>query len=342
MTASGALLRAARYGIGLGILAYLFATLRPGNVVRVFAAADPAFLATGFLLLLAIRSLGAWQLAVAIRHLRLPITLVRTFLINAVSTFYGLVLPGGEAGGAVVKWYALSRPSGKRAEAFATMLLLRVVNTAVILVFGIAALLVENPLGFESSPWVPGALAAGLGAAALLLLRDRGARRLESAIHRAPRWVPGRLLRGALDVLVSLGRFKSLSRRQTAVILAVPLVCQAASVLLFVAVSRSLGLRIPLVAQLWIIAVVYMIQTVPAGLFGLGLREGALVLLLPRYGADPAEALAFSLVLYGYNFLYGVTGGIAEARRMLFPPSPRSTGRGPLPDGGGPEASREP
>ncbi|MFH1278213.1 MAG: lysylphosphatidylglycerol synthase transmembrane domain-containing protein [Candidatus Eisenbacteria bacterium] len=341
MTGSRRIVTIARCGIGIGILAYLLATLRPGNVVRVFAAADPASLAVGFVLLLTIRSLGAWQLAVAIRHLDFPLTIIRAFLINAISTFYGLVLPGGEAGGAVVKWYALTRQGGKRAEAFATMLLLRIVNTAVIILVGITALLVENPLRLENTFVVPAALVAGL-AAALLLFRDSTARRLELSIGRAPRWVPERFRRGILGVFVSLGNFKSLSARQTTIILAVPLVSQAASVLLFIAVTHSLGLNIPLVAQLWIISMVYLIQTVPAGVFGLGLREGALVLLLPRYGADPAEALAFSLILYGYNFLYGLTGGIAEATRVIFTPSKESVNRGRAPDLGAPEASREP
>jgi hypothetical protein len=66
----------------------------------------------------------------------------------------------------------------------------------------------------------------------------------------------------------------------------------------------------------WIVPLVHLIQWVPASVSGLGLREGVLVLLLPRYGVPPADALAFSILIFGYTVLLGLSGGILELKEL--------------------------
>lgn len=307
-----------RYTVAFGILAYLLTTLDLRSVYHVFAGADLPFVAAGMMLLVGIRLLGAWQLAVAIRHQRITVSVIRAFVVNTIAGFYSLFLPGGQAAGAVVKWHALSRPNGSGTGVLATMFFVRVINTLFVLVTGVAAVLIENPFGLKHIFAVAVALIVLLAASTALLLQGRVGDRIESLAERGPRWIPAFAVRGAARVLRSFARFRSLSPRQTAIVLFVPFAAQVGSVFLFTSAARALHLDIPLVAQVWIIAVVYLIQSIPASSSGLGIREGAFVLLLPRYGVDRPQALALSLLLFGYNLLLSLAGGVIEAREKLW------------------------
>ena len=310
-----------RYSTGFGILAYLLATLDLGNIFEAFSMADIRYLAAGMVLVLTIRVLNAWQLAMAIQHQQLPVTVVKAFLVNTVSGFYSLFLPGGQAGGSVVKWYKLSKPSGRRVEVLATMFFLRVINSAFILLFGIFALMIENPLGLKNVFWVLIALIGGLVGMYLVFFREPVRRKVESYVGSNPGWLPLSLSRGLNKVFISLSQFKTLPGGKTLKILCVPFISQFLCIFLFSSVSRALHLTVPLITLIWIIAVVYMIQSIPASFYGLGLREGALVLLMPQYGVDKHHALAFSLILFSYTMVMGLVGGIIEAKEMMFTPS---------------------
>ena len=62
---------------------------------------------------------------------------------------------------------------------------------------------------------------------------------------------------------------------------------------------------------------VVLIQNIPFLISGLGLREGALVMLLPIYEVSPPQAMAFSLVSFGYVLAMGLLGGLFEINEQF-------------------------
>jgi hypothetical protein len=58
-------------------------------------------------------------------------------------------------------------------------------------------------------------------------------------------------------------------------------------------------------------------MTLPA-VAGLGLREASVVLILREYGVVEAQALTFSLAIFGLLVIAGLTGGALEAWDLLF------------------------
>jgi hypothetical protein len=62
---------------------------------------------------------------------------------------------------------------------------------------------------------------------------------------------------------------------------------------------------------------VYVLELIPASISGLGFREGALVYLLPLYGVEPARAMLFSLIIFSFTILFGLIGGILEAKELF-------------------------
>ena len=84
-----------------------------------------------------------------------------TFVINLITGFYTLILPGDMSAG-VMRWHKLSRPSGKRAEVLAALVFLRLINSSVILLFGVIALLIDDPFDKPVISFTAIALLAGI------------------------------------------------------------------------------------------------------------------------------------------------------------------------------------
>lgn len=62
------------------------------------------------------------------------------FLINLIIGFDALILPG-DLGAGVMRWRKRSRPMGESAEVLAALVFLMIVNSSVILTFGVIALM---------------------------------------------------------------------------------------------------------------------------------------------------------------------------------------------------------
>jgi hypothetical protein len=80
-----------------------------------------------------------------------------------------------------------------------------------------------------------------------------------------------------------------------------------------------LGLKIkvsPLVLM-WVFAVVFFLQAIPISISGIGIREGALIVLLSRYGIRDSQAFALSLIVFLIAILMGLVGGVSETIGLM-------------------------
>ena len=86
----------------------------------------------------------------------------------------------------------------------------------------------------------------------------------------------------------------------------------------FILVAAALGLELSYLTIGWTRSAAILVAILPVSLAGLGLREGAFVLLLAPYGIAPADALAYSLLAFTTTVLaIGLIGGVVEAFRLL-------------------------
>ena len=77
--------------------------------------------------------------------------------------------------------------------------------------------------------------------------------------------------------------------------------------------AQALGISLGWAAAMAFIPVVAMAQVLPLSVNGLGLREGALVLLLTPLGVPAGQAVALGLLLYGMNLTVSLIGAPAFA-----------------------------
>jgi uncharacterized membrane protein YbhN (UPF0104 family) len=77
--------------------------------------------------------------------------------------------------------------------------------------------------------------------------------------------------------------------------------------------TQALGIHLGWAPVMAFLPVVAMAQVLPVSVNGLGLREGALVLLLQPLGVPTAQAVALGLMLYGMNLAVSLLGAPAFA-----------------------------
>lgn len=247
-----------------------------------------------------------WIMSQAVAALRWKLilddhTLPWTYLLRlySIGAFFGLFLPTS-VGGDAVRAAATARSSDRGGRAIASVLLDRG--------FGVLATLGYAGLGLILAPhslvvlrgavrWhVPAVGVIGLavlaaGVVALVFSRSRRVRTLWhdglACLHQLVR-SPGRL------VWVS----------------ALAVLSQGLVILLWYTLARGMNFALPASTFLWAVPLVSLSALLPVTFAGLGVREGAWLVLLAGSSIPPANIVAFSLLYFACNVLVGITGGV--------------------------------
>jgi uncharacterized membrane protein YbhN (UPF0104 family) len=301
--------------LGCGIVFFLLIKIDLAEVVRAFRKADYGYLFLGLICFVCIRILFAWQNATAVRHFGIGLSITRAFVINQIVGFYLLFLPAGFAGG-VIKWHRISQHSGKGVEVLATIIGIKIYNLTFILAAGVLAIVFENPFGHILMRYAFLTLLLAL-VVFLLIFHAQSLPTITNAcgygLHRLPDWLSRRLYK-LCDALQHLSQLPPL---QLSYFMAVPPLVLCFMALVYYVTALGLGFEIPIFASIWIGAMVVLIQNIPFSISGLGLREGALVMLLPLYGISPPQAMALSLISFGYVLTMGLLGGLFEINEQF-------------------------
>ncbi len=311
-----------KIGCTAGLLAYLFHKIPLAEVFQSIASADIAFFVLSSAALLLMRFLAAQRMKLLASVHGIKLRAADIFEINVVSSYYGLLLPGSLAGGAV-RWYKLSRHQQQGGGALAAIAFDRMSEIIAMLGLGCLFWLIDAP----SSRVYP----AGLGLLAAFLLffgivftafHAQGfrlmspIRRLSRLFLAAPLAAP---LRAPLEKLsAAMQQYLGLSIGFFLKIAAWSIASQLAGTFSFVWLARSLDLHAPAVAIGWIRVYAVLLTMLPISISGLGVREGALVLMLAPYGDTGANAMALSFLRLAGTLLIAGIGGLYELRRAIF------------------------
>ncbi len=240
--------------------------------------------------------------------LELPSPMRRLFSLTMAGQFVSNVLPT-TIGGDVLRVSRLAKDTGRSPDTFASVVLERVTGWLVLPVITLIGLAVNPGLRELGTATV---VATGLAVVTLSLLAltlvavssDRfgtrfavreGWRRFAGAIH------------------LGLARMRAHPRSAVAVLLA-GFAYQLVLVLSAVAAARALGLQpAGLTALLAFFPAVLIVQVLPIGISGLGIREGAFVLFLGPLGVATEDAIALGLLLYLLNLTVSLLGAPAFA-----------------------------
>ena len=297
-----------RFGLRLAVGGALITLILRRVSWEALEAVEPARLAFGvvaaLLLLLAGQCVAARRWKILLGPGSPPWSyLARLYLIG---TFFSLFLPT-VVGGDAVRAVATAHSTSRTGNAVASVLLDRLFGVAAMMAYLVIGLLVAPELAqtmLGRAEWrIPGGLpliaaaAAVLGIAAIVLVRRSA--RLSAVVKEG--WT-------AID---ALRRFPGRAVRALALGFAV----QACYICLWIVLAGAMRFDLPVATFLLAVPLVTLGTMLPISLAGLGLREGAWLLLLRNAAIPDAQIVAYSLLYFAANLMLGALGGVLLAFR---------------------------
>ncbi len=312
--------RLLRAAIGLAILVILFYLVPIGGVVEALKGARPLPVLGAVVLVFMIQ----WATADRLRRLcdahGHGWSTFQILQINLATRFYGLFLPGGNFTGIAIRFYKLSGDHKQYVGTAVALFYDRVAATVTMCGLGAVFWLLERP-GDSWQAFIAIIAAMVVMILGLMVLFAGSPGPLIATLRRTVSRIGGVKLH---TVREAVRASRILSRKQTALIYVLSTVAHLLGILCWYLLCRALGLEINLVTIAWVRSAVILATMIPLSVLGLGLRDGALVLLLTGYPVSQANALALSaLVLFFTVILIGVAGGLIEAIRLIRRPASR-------------------
>ena len=303
---------AAKIAFSVGLMAILIARIPLSSVGESLRAARPEWLAAAFGLLLFSNLVGAYQWSRLLQGVGIRIPLWRVCAYYHVGLFFNNFLPAN-IGGDLSRVADASRHGETRAAAVSTVLLDRMIGT---LALATLALLTTLPaIDAFHLRVVYFALVAFFALSVGLVWAVFHPALLPAAERALARVGLGSLKPHLDDLAARLEGFRG-QRTLFLKLLSVALLVQVARVGVHALVARALGLPIALPYFFLFVPLLAVIVSLPISFNGIGVREGAGVVLFGLVGASRAQAFSLQFITYLIGVAVSLLGGLAFLARL--------------------------
>lgn len=300
------------------LLAFVLSRLDFAELRRVAVSVRVDLLVLGYVLNLVMVALNTWRWQVLVRPLSAIVSLPRLASYYFVCMFFNNFMPTS-IGGDVVRVLDLSRHTGDRSSAMASILVERLFGLYVLLPLCLGAFAILRP-ELPEQRWF---LVAEAGMAAVFVfgtvaLRRRTLRRLEPLLRPvAPVLERFDAKRKAGRLYDYLDAYKG---RKTALVVALVLSLVSRSVWIYSCwvLALSVGIDLRPVHFFLIMPLVEVGRMIPLSLSGIGIREGVMLVLLRLFGVADTPAILLAFLIYGIFVFNGLIGGIVYGVRGFF------------------------
>lgn len=272
-------------------------------------------------LLLALALAGAASLLLALRlwwlahALGLSPTLGTATGVNLSALFYGLFLPGGNVTGGAIRFYRLAGAERRVTAAAGAIAWDRLSATLALCLVGFTCwLLASHP----KPSWPALAFTLGTAAISAVMVVSRFAGPRESPVSPSTGVETNKLRRMARTIRGALREVAQLRVSDHVAALGLSIAIQILGTAVYAALADAIGLRMSPLTIGWIRAAVMLLLLLPITISGLGVREGALMVLLTAEGVDQAPAVALGILVFGVTVLApALVGGVSEGIRLI-------------------------
>ena len=301
------LMFAVRIVVSVVMLALLLTRVHLSSLLPQDRSSAVPWLAAGILVMGAAMVLATLRWQRVLTALELPADLSHLVSYSLAAMFVANFLPS-TIGGDVLRVARLSARNGQAPASFASVVLERLTGFLVLPLITLIALLTHpDLLRLGTASRVAVLFSLGTLGALVVILCLAANTRLGQRLAANDSW-----LRFAGAVHLGFHRVRRHPGAAASVLLTA-VAYQLTIVLGAWLASRAVGIDVGFFVVMAFIPVVAMAQVLPVSVNGLGLREGALVLLLQPLGVPTGQAVALGLVLYALNLLVSLLGAPAFA-----------------------------
>lgn len=314
LTRRGVLLLAFKVLLSAAVLFVLIRRMPAGQVSAALRSADPLWLAGAAGLLFFSNVLGSYQWARLLHAVDIRIPFWKVLAYYHVGLFFNNFLPAN-VGGDIARVVDASRYSKTRTAAVATVLLDRMIGT--VSLAGLALVTTLPALDRFHLTVLYLALVGFfvLSVTVVWAVFHPRARRVVGGL--LDRFRLGRLRPGLDELADRLSHYRG-QRPLMLRLLAVGLVTQLSRVGVHVMVGHALGLQVPTTYFFLFVPLLAVIVSLPISLNGIGVREGAGVLLFGLVGVERAQAFSLQFTTYLVAVAVSLLGGLIFLARVPY------------------------
>jgi hypothetical protein len=303
---------AAKVALSVALMAVLIARIPLASVGESLRAARPEWLAAAFGLLIFSNLVGSYQWSRLLLAVGIKIPLWKVCAYYHVGLFFNNFLPAN-IGGDLARIADASRHGPTRTAALSTVLLDRMIGTLALASLALVTTLPAIDAFHLRLAYLALVVFFALSVALLWAVFHPA---LLPAVERVLARVGLGNLRPHLDDLSErLQGFRG-QRSLFLKLLSVALVVQVARIVVHSLVARALGLRIDLPYFFLFVPLLAVIVSLPISFNGIGVREGAGVVLFGLVGVSRAQAFSLQFTTYLVGVAVSLLGGVAFLARL--------------------------
>ncbi len=302
----------AKLVLSIGLMAFVLSRVPLDRVLDIFRSAHAGWLAGAWLLLVASNVLGAYQWNRLLQAVGLRMPFFKVCAIYHVGLFFNNFLPAN-IGGDIARVLDASRGESSRAAAFSTVLMDRLIGMVAL---GGLAVVSTLPLVNRFHLSMIYLLMFAFFATAITIMWGVLHPDFLTIVERVLAKVGLKGLKPRLDnVSEHLGVLR-VRRALMAELTVVALAVQVSRILVHVLVATALGLSIPLGYFFLFVPLLAVIVSLPISLNGIGVREGAGILIFGLIGVTRAEAFTLQFATYLVALAVSLLGGLVVLSRI--------------------------
>lgn len=298
--------------LSLALLGILLARIPAHEVMATLRAADVRWLAAAAGLLLVSNLLGSFQWSRLMRAVEIRIPFWKVAAYYHVGLFFNNFLPAG-VGMDIARVLDASRYGRPKAVALSSVLMDRLVGTVALA--GLALVTTLPAINRFHLSLVYLSLVGFFALSMTMVWAVFHPATLPNVERGLSRVGLGSLKPHLEELASSLAGYRD-RRAAIARLLSVALLVQMARIGVHVLVARALGLEIPLTYFFLFVPLVAVIVSLPISLNGIGLREGAGVLLFGLVGVDRMHAFSLQFTTYLVAVAVSMIGGVVFLARI--------------------------
>ncbi|MBN2184090.1 MAG: flippase-like domain-containing protein [Candidatus Krumholzibacteriota bacterium] len=295
--------------VSAGLIIFLLSRKSPGELAPYLKDLDPALLLTAVGIFFSSSLLGALQWFILLRAADVILPFGKTFRLYFTGLFFNNFLPAN-VGGDALKIFDVVRTGNDPHKVFAVTLLDRVFGITGLCLLALIASFFLYARDSAAYNWLYILIFLScIVPVFLLALNRRISRSFRSVLGKIGLWGIGSRID---QVLLHLGNLRNLRSMSVRLIL-LTLLIQSLRIATHIFVGRSLGIDTGWWANIHFfvfVPLLGLVMTLPVSINGLGIREGAGVVLFMQIGIGEELAVLMEFITYVVQLAVSLLGGI--------------------------------
>lgn len=253
---------------------------------------------------------ASFTMRLIMKRLDCEISTGTVFFASAITSLYGMVLPGILDVSA--KWYVLKLHTGKPSHILSGMVYNQFTSTLMIVIFGLSALIISNPTSNFKLPLICIFLLIIIILCCLLLFNRITGPKVTNFFGSTLKWLPPKINNTGQKILDQLSTFQTAEWGFHLQILLLTAFTTFLGVILYVFAAKAAGITVSFGVLVWQSSLIYLLGRLPISIADLGVREITIVESLARYGVSAPEALLMSMVVFSNRIIMVLLGAIYQ------------------------------